>query len=214
MKIATIAAVAAAAGFASSAMASAPYPNLRFDIQQFSYEADSALSESYTGSINYTLGAGFLNSVEGSDSGAFGTFESAGDGGTLTDFTGMLTFVSGNVTGGSFSWTNDTGDTITVDVVANAGSLNSTAGSGFAIDGLLIDFVFSDDMFGAVDASEFFDMGTPLPATGDFLNLRLAGGMSGTADGEFQISAQIIPAPTAAGLGLAGLAGIATRRRR
>ena len=220
MKTWKIAAAAASFAFAGSAFAG--HPVLFFDIQQFDYSATGALSESFTGTITYSFGADtVLNSVEGASTSS-GPFTDAGDGGTLSTFSGMLTFSGGTVTGGSFAFGNTAGDSVTVSVRSGAGDIDSNVsveGTSFSINGLLFDWVFvSDDSpekFGDVDVSAFFDSnGDAIAGIGDFLNFDLSGGASGRADGEFLVVASTIPLPTAAGLGLVGLAGVASRRRR
>lgn len=211
-------AVAAVVGLAASAQAGDPV--LKFDIQQFDYSASGALSTSFSGTINFSFNAvtTALNSVEGSNS-LFGPFSDAGSGGTLTAFSGTLTLVGGSVTGGNFGWANGVGDSVSTSVGA-AGAIVSTVGSGFQINGLLTNFTFAtaggDQLFGAVDLDKFYSglaAGTVVSnaVTGDFTTLRLSGAQSGYADGEFVVS---VPMPTAAGLGVLGLGGLATRRRR
>jgi len=219
MKTWQIAAAAASFAFAGSAFAG--HPVLTFDIQQFDYSASGALSESFTGTITYSFGGDTVLNGVGGASTTDGPFTDAGDGGTLSSFSGMLTFSGGMVTGGSFSFGNTAGDSVTVSVTGGFGDIDedvSTEGSSFSINGLLFDWVFvSDDSpekFGDVDVSAFFDSnGDAIASLGDFRNFDLSGGITGRADGEFLVVSPI-PLPSAAGLGLVGLAGVASRRRR
>lgn len=216
MKTAFIA-VAAVAGLAGSASAEA-FDTLKFDINQFDYEASGTLSSEFTGTITFSYNDSLTNmqAVEGRNGGTLGAFHVAGNGGELTDFFGRLSFTSGAVTGGTFGWANDDSDSA-ITGVASAGSIFMVPNGSFRVDGLLVDFFFTseDRLFGDVDLAKFYagvDGDVSRVARGDFAALRLSGATAGTADGEFVVTT--IPLPTAAAMAGLGLAGIGLRRRR
>lgn len=216
MKTVTIT-MLAVAGMAATANAEA-FSTLKFDINQFDYTTSGMLSGSFTGTIDFSFNDSLTNlqPVEGNNTGPLGSFDAAGSGGTLESFSGQLTFSGGSVTGGTFSWGNDEGDSALTGV-ASAGSITQVPNGSFRVDGLLVDFFFtsSDQTFGEVDLSKFYigaagDLSNA--ARGDFAALRLSGANGGTADGEFVVT--LVPMPTAVAMAGLGLAGVATRRRR
>ncbi|MEM9065310.1 MAG: hypothetical protein AAGB51_07450 [Planctomycetota bacterium] len=190
------------------------YPVLKFDLNQLGFESSEELSESFTGTISvFDITESVLNSVEGSGT-PFGSFTEAGNGGVLDSLTARLTFDNGDVTGGSFTFSNDLGDELSIDVAA-AGQIRETVGSAFFVDGLVAtgNFTTSDQFFGDVDLSEFYSNGGLLSEAliGDLTLHRVAeNGSVGTLDAEIVV---LVPSPgTAVLCGFGALA--ASRRRR
>jgi len=128
----------------------------------------------------------------------------------LTTFVAMINLVNGQVSGGQFDISLVGGETFSASVVNGVGQVNTQAGEGFRIDGLLTTAVFSDPIFGGVDISPWFS-GQPLD--GAFINFAFNPNASGF-DGNTNVDIFLVPgAPAASTLAL-GLAGFAGRRRR
>lgn len=129
----------------------------------------------------------------------------------LQSIVGTINLAGGVVQGGSFTITATDATSYTATIVAGIGQVATQAGQGFSIDGLTFNGLFSGASFAGVNVSDFFN-GQPL--TGSFLQFAFrpnAQGFDRDSDLDVFVS---VPMPAAAGLGFAGLAGIAAGRRR
>lgn len=131
--------------------------------------------------------------------------------GRLSNLTGQIDFVSGNVTGGDLTVTLDDGETFNADIQNGVGSIQFQAGEGFSIDGLLSSTTFSSDMFAGVDISRWFDA-QPLP--GSFITFAFDPDSTGFSSNTSTDVFIIVPSPLAGGMAGLGLFGLAVRRRR
>lgn len=128
---------------------------------------------------------------------------------TLSGFTGTITISGGNVTGGSFSTTNADATNYGASIKPNSGSVSSQASQGFSIDGLTFNGLFGSASYAGVNVTPWF---LSQPDNGSFLNFAYNGNaVDNNVDVDLYV---LVPMPAAAGLGLAGLAGLGIRRRR
>jgi len=138
--------------------------------------------------------------------------------GSLTNFTGSVNLVNGHVTGGTFTVTAG-GDTYSADVVPNVGAVSNYVGGGFKLEGLTFNGHFSDNNFGGVDVSPWFNVQNQLMGlVGSFLQFNWNPNPQGFSHADMDIFVDVVPLPPAAWTGLATLAGIGLtgyiRRRR
>lgn len=128
----------------------------------------------------------------------------------LQSFSGIINLVAGNVVGGNFSMTVVGGATFNTQIQGGFGQVNTQAGQGFRIDGLLTSALFSSDPFAGVAITPWFNA---QPLDGSFINFSFNPNANGF-DGDTSLDIFLIPSPAAGGvLGLA-MAGFAGRRRR
>ncbi|MGP1311069.1 MAG: hypothetical protein ACTS27_12810, partial [Phycisphaerales bacterium] len=131
--------------------------------------------------------------------------------GQFSSFSGTINLVNGGVTGGSLSLTLQNADTFTASIVGGVGQVNTQAGQGFSIDGLLTNALFSSASFAGVDITDWF---SEQPINGSFLNFAFNPNASG-ADTDTDIDIfVVVPSPVAGGMAGVGLLGLAARRRR
>lgn len=131
--------------------------------------------------------------------------------GQFMSFSGTINLVNGGVTGGSLSLTLQNADTFTASIVGGVGQVNTQAGQGFSIDGLLTNALFSSASFAGVDITDWF---SEQPINGSFLNFAFNPNGSG-ADTDTDIDIfVVVPSPVAGGMAGVGLLGLAARRRR
>jgi opacity protein-like surface antigen len=177
---------------------------LRFDANSLTASAGAGFGTTYSGSV---LLASDGNSVF-EDMRIDGTAQTVGPQWSLAGFSGELTFLNGGITGGSFEVSVTDGlttDTYTADLVAGSGGIGTQAGQGYLVSGLT---------FAGVDVSQWNDAE---PLSGSFLHFAFdpnAQGVDSDADYEIYIEAAVVPLPATAGLGAAGLPGLAGLRRR
>lgn len=167
--------------------------------------------ESHTGAVSISfINESQINGVLIKDS-PFGPFVPQGDFvGTLTDASFEITLDGGLVTGGSFFIEVDGADTY-AGTIGASGGVDDTQ-TGFAIDGLTFGGTFSDDNFGGVDVSDWFNaQGFGNNLEGSFLAFKINPDDSGAGIADVD-SFVIVPAPAAGVVLLAGL--VAVRRRR
>jgi len=213
MRNATLAAaLAAGALFASSAQG---VSEIEFDLNAINAEAvgSGAFDSSFTGSIDLSGGAlaGLLvDGVSPSPLPALGSL------------TGSILLDNGGVTGGGFQLTLDNGDTYDASIVSGVGGVTGVNIDGdpafdlFEVDGLTFDGFFSDFSgdgdFGGLGLTDLVATRTTL--SGAFLQFGFTPDANNIDDNANMEITVIIPLPMGAGLGLAGLAGLAARRRR
>lgn len=153
------------------------------------------------------------------------SFAAAANGWTINSFIGSILLSGGLVTGGSVylevtdgTFTDSFSATIAdTSASANPGKVETFAGGGFTIDGLIFSGTFvdggADSKFAGYDVSQFLVSNGLL--TGSFLNFVFnpdGSGLDANSDMDLFV---VIPLPTSAGLASLGLAGLAgTRRRR
>lgn len=171
----------------------------------------------YTGTLTFSFQAGitYISAVE--KTGSFGNLWDNSE--ALSSYTGTMTFVGGVITGGSFSMGLTSGDSYSGSFFDNQGGTGNifAAGSGdWSIRagtkaGTFVDGD-ADSSFGNVDVSEFLNPLYNGTLFGDIFEFDYNGGLVDTdVDAEFTV---VVPVPPAAGLGLAGLLGVAVLRRR
>lgn len=213
MRLAAIASAVAACGLAASAQA-ASYQSLMFDLDGLvsqtvggvpfstSYTGDVVVSSNSSGDLATILG---INPGSSTDLGANGTFT-----GTLQSFSATVSMTNGQISGGSFAVTLASGQVYSAQIAAGSGLVREIR-SGFFFDGLTFDGAFTSVNFDGIDVSNFFNN---IPLAGNFIEFAYnpdANGLDTTSNMNIFVS---VPAPMGAALGLAGLAGVAARRRR
>jgi hypothetical protein len=211
LKIGAVLGVFVAAG---TAMAT---PVLQLDINAIRIQTQNAAGAnsafgglSHTGSINFSFQANttilngvFIQSTQG------GAFANANFSGALSDFTGVINLVNGQVTGGHFgAFVNGGSDSYTCDIVPNSGAVSTYVGGGFKIEGLTFHGAFSDSLFGNVDVSPW--SGGNLP--GSFLQFNFDPNASGGGFADVDAFVDVAPLPPAAWAGLGTLVGLAAFR--
>lgn len=218
----SLAAIAVSTVFAASASAQL---TLALDINGFDYQfkdSGGGLAfggDTHTGSVEWSFATTPTTIVDArmGFGGSTAVLSPVALGATLTDFSGSLTLVGGNVTGGSVEVELSSGDTYTA-TVQTAGDINTLTTGGFTIDGLTMDGQFSDALFGAIDVSEFVAaQGDPGQLIGSLFKFRFDPSATGAGNGDMEIYV-LVPLPPAAYAGLATLAGVMCltyiRRRR
>jgi len=172
--------------------------------------AGPGFDDSYTGTVDLTTNsntglAGILiNGVGQSFAG------------TLDAFSGSIELDGGMVDGGSFSVSVLEADNVTVNtysasIVSGEGQVNPQAGQGFSIDGLTFQGAFTSSVFAGIDVSDWFDA-QPLP--GSFIQFAFnpnAQGVDPDSDVDIFVT---VPLPAGGAMAFAGLAGLASVRRR
>jgi hypothetical protein len=132
----------------------------------------------------------------------------------FASFSGTIDVSASVVTGGSLSLSLVNGDTFTAIIVAGSGHVNTQAGQGFSIDGLLTSAFFNASTFAGVDITPWYLAQMPSGLNGSFLNFQFSPNASGfDSDTDIDIFV-VIPTPLAAGMAGVGLMGLAARRRR
>lgn len=130
---------------------------------------------------------------------------------TLFSFTATINLVNGGVTGGSISTSNADGTSYVASIRNGFGNISTQQGQGFSIDGLTFDGFFGSALYAGVNVTPWF---ASQPDNGSFLNFAFNPNNNGV-DINTDIDLYVlVPMPAAAGLGLAGLAGLGIRRRR
>lgn len=189
---------------------------LQFDVNSFAVQSQNSAGQAsafgglgHTGSINFSsiLNTTVLNGMFGTTTG--GPLTNMGFNGSLSNFTGQINLVNGQVTGGSISIAVNGGtDTFTTSI-AGGGQVSSYIGGGFTIEGLTGGGGFSDSQFANVDVSPWFNM----PLIGSFLQFNWLPDSNGAGSGDMDMFVNVVPLPTAAWAGLAMLGGIAVARK-
>lgn len=140
--------------------------------------------------------------------------------GSLTNFTGTINLVNGQVTGGNLSVQVNGSDSYSASITPNIGSVSMFVGGGFKVEGLTFNGMFSGPNFGNVDVSPWFNSQGPGGLLGSFLQFNFNPDASGAgfSDMDVFVRPQVIPVPPAAWTGIATLAGVMAagyvRRRR
>jgi hypothetical protein len=212
-----VAAVVACAGAAASAT-----PVLQFDINQFGVQArDAANANSpfggltHTGSLafsfvpaNSVLNGIFIQSVQG---GAFNNANFSGS--VLNSFSGQVTLVNGQVTGGNIALGISNGDSYVCNITPNSGAVTTFVGGGFKIEALTRTGFFNDAQFGNVGVAPWFNVQNPNGLFGSFLQFNFNPDAQGSSNSDMDLFVDVVPLPTAAWAGLATLAGAMVARR-
>lgn len=187
-------------------------PTLQLDVNSIAIQVrDSGGANSgfgglsHTGSINFSMDASTLLNGVFVQSVVNGPFNNAGFSGSLSNVTGQINLVNGQVTGGSIGvYVNGNTDSYTCSIVPNSGSVATYVGGGFKVEGLTFQGAFSDSLFGNVDVSQWF--GASLP--GSFLEFNFDPNASGAGFADMDMFVDVVPLPPAAWAGMATLAGI------
>lgn len=215
-------AVLAGAGTASADMVLHMDVNsIRIQVRNAGGAASSFGGLSHTGSIDFSFDMGVTSLLAVQTQNGSATPVNQNFNGNLTNFSGVINLVNGQVTGGNLAVHVDSNDTYTADVTPNAGAVSSYIGGGYKVEGLTFNGMFTDSMFGNVDVAPWFaSQGNNGGLLGSFLQFNFNPDQSGGSysDMDIFVSAQVIPLPPAAMTGIATLAGIMVagyiRRRR
>ncbi len=205
--IVILAALVAAAG---SGVASANV--LQLDLNALQAQAVDGAGGNSFGGVNHTgsvmLTSGSLSHI--ADILLNGTAQNIAAG-QLMSFSGQIDLVNGGVTGGNFALTLTDNSTFTANIVGGQGQVNTQAGQGFSIDGLITSALFSSNPFAGVDITPWF---AAQPLSGSFIEFAFNPNASGF-DGDTNLDVfVIVPSPLAGGMAGIGLMGLAARRRR
>src|ERR1043166_1951255 len=124
---------------------------------------------SHTGAVNFSfqVGSSIIASIDtqnGSNPPVNQNFS-----GQLVNFTGSINLSSGMVTGGSLTTTINGNDQYSASVTPNVGAVTPYVGGGFKIEGLTFNGHFTDNTFGNVDVSTWFNAQTISGLLGSFL---------------------------------------------
>lgn len=208
------------AGSAASAI-----PVLQMDLNSFAAQATSNTGNppvnSPFGGLTHTGAVRFSKGTNGVLAGIFiqnvvnGPFTSANFTGNLTAFSGQVNLTNGQVTGGSVTVTINTGDTYTCAIKPGSGAVSSFVGGGFKIEALTQSGFFSDNLFGNVNVTPWFNNQGAIGLGGSFLQFNFnpdANGLA-TSDMDLFVDANPIPLPAAAWMGMATLGGLVAVRR-
>ncbi|MEM1183415.1 MAG: hypothetical protein AAGI53_00235 [Planctomycetota bacterium] len=206
-------AAVASAGLAAETEVQFDFQGLNIQAQDAGGNASAFDGNSHTGSLavvgNALSGSNLAITEDGAGSSSF----DAGAGLAHDfQFDMSIELTNGVVTGGSLSVMAN-GDIYTASVVSGVGSVfEFPPNSGnFNILGLTFDGEFSGDTFAGIDVSRF-NAGEPLGGSFiEFVYRPNSSGFDGTGDIDVFVT---IPLPTASGLALAGLGGLAVTRRR
>jgi hypothetical protein len=211
-------ALSVASVLAASVVAQAD-PILQFDVNSFNVQTTNTAGIgsafgglSHTGSVNFSMGSFSVLNGMFANTPSGGPLVNLGFNGTLSNFTGQVTLVNGQVTGGSLTIAVNGGtDTYTTNVVAS-GQVESYIGGGFKIEGLSAGGGFSDAAFGNVDVSSWFNAAL----FGSFLQFNWIPDGNGAGFGDMDIFVDVVPLPPAAwgGLAMLGLVAVVRKARR
>ncbi len=205
---AILAALVAAAGSVASAGV------LQLDLNALQAQAqNSAGVNSAFGGVNHTgsilLSSGSLSHI--ADILVNGSAQNIASG-QLMSFTGQINLVNGGVTGGSFALTLVDNSTFTASILGGQGQVNTQAGQGFSIDGLITSALFSSNPFAGVDITPWF---SAQPLGGSFIEFAFNPNAGTGFDGDTNLDIfVVVPSPLAGGMAGLGLMGLAARRRR
>jgi hypothetical protein len=212
MKRVTCAAAMAMVLAASAAVNAAQ--TLQFDLNAFATQARNSGGVNspfggltHTGSVAFSLGSGVLNSVSVSTNG--GPFINQGFVGTLTGLSGQINLNNGLVTGGNLLITVNGGSDTYSTSIASVGQVSTYVGGGFKIEGLTVNGVFSDALFGNVNVSNWFNQ----TLAGSFLQFNFSPDANGAANADMDVFVTVVPLPPASFAGLATLCGLFVWRR-
>jgi|GEM_PF-1594613 len=195
-------------------------PSTQIDSNQLGYTADMMGADVARGTGGF--GTSYTGSITMSDDSNSVLTQILCDGnplavsGTLSDFTGQIDFVDGQVDGGTFTVTVVESDGVTMntysaDIRSGAGFIKTQAGQGFSIDGLTFMGMFSSDVFAGVDVSRWNEAE---PLSGSFIQFQFDPNADGV-DTETDIDIFIVvPLPAGGALATVGLVGLAGVRRR
>jgi len=212
-----IIAVSAVAALATASFAAST--EVQFDFQGLNIQAtDAGGANSAFGGTTHTGALAVVgNAASGSnlaiteDGAGLSSFDAGA--GLANDFLFDMSIelTNGQVTGGSLTITSGA-DVYTASVVSGVGNVFEfpPSSGNFNILGLTFDGAFNNSTFAGIDVSAF--QGAPLPGSFiEFVYRPNSGGFDNTGDIDVFVT---IPLPTASGLALAGLGGLAATRRR
>lgn len=207
--------LAAAASTAALLGTSASASTLDIDMNGFKVSGGTGMSTTFTGTLTFTSdGNTTIAEVRKNDIDQSFT-------GTLASYSGSISFIGGEVSGGDFSIKLTNGDEYegkfyhfvgagTSAITKKPGTLNN-----WRIDAGTHKASFHtgiDSLFGNVDVSEFIAQNGSL--FGELFQFEFEPDGSGIDENVFAEYTVVVPVPPAAGLGLAGLLGVAALRRR
>lgn len=213
MRVLMTAAAVAVFGAGATAQA-ASYEKLMFDLNGLVSQTATggAFSTSYTGDVIVSSNSSAdlatilgINAATSTDLVASGEFL-----GTLDYFSATVSMTNGQISGGSFEVMLASGESYSASIAAGSGLVRQIR-TGFFFDGLTFDGTFTSTNFDGVDVSNFFNN---IPLAGNFIEFAYNPDASGFDDTSNMNIFVAVPTPLGAGLGLAGLAGVAARRRR
>lgn len=192
-------------------------PILQFDVNSFNVGTTNGAGAAsafggltHTGSINFSVipSVTVLNGMFGNGPGG-GPLVNMGFAGSLSNFTGHIDMVNGQVTGGSVTLSVNGGtDSYTTDI-QGAGHVEAYIGGGFKIEGLMYHGAFSDSQFGNVDVSNWFAH----TLVGSFLQFNWLPDEFGRGSGDMDIFVDVVPLPAAVWMGMATMGGLVIYRR-
>lgn len=204
-----VGAAAAIAALAGAATAEATQ-TLQIDVNALTATAGPGFGTGYSGTVDLTTNsnselAGLLINGVGQ------SFV-----GTLDAFSGSIELDNGTVDGGSFTVSVLEADSVTVNtytasIVSGDGQVNTQAGQGFSIDGLTFQGAFTSNVFAGIDVSDWFNV---QPLSGSFIQFAFdpnAQGVDPDSDVDIFVT---VPLPAGGAMAFAGLAGLASVRRR
>ncbi len=179
-------------------------PSLQFDVNGLTSQVSGPFSTTYTGDLLLSddSNSSALLFIDNSFS---GYFAGAGE----FDFDGTISFVSGNVTGGSFVITDlSSADTYSASISPQGFIFVPVSNGPFKVDGFTFNGAFSDNDFDGIDVSGFNQT-----IDGTFSEI-LIGPFSDGVDTQTDIDifGTVVPEPSS--LALLALGGLAMMRRR
>ncbi len=210
--------LAGVAGLLSAASVANADPLLQFDVNSFNVGTTNSAGLgsafgglTHTGSVNFSVipQVTVLNGMFGNGPGG-GPLTNLGFNGSLSNFTGHIDMVNGQITGGSVTLSVNGGtDSYTTDI-QNAGHVEAYIGGGFKIEGLMYHGAFTDSQFGNVNVSNWFNQ----TLVGSFLQFNWLPDENGRGSGDMDIFVDVVPLPAGVWMGLATMGGVAFYRRK
>lgn len=205
-----------------AAAAASATPTLQLDVNGFQIQAVNGAGGNtvfggltHTGALqfSYTQNVTELMAVLAQSTPA-GPFVNQGFSGTLANFTGQVTLVNGQVTGGTIVVSiNGGADTYQTVIQSGSGMVTSYVGGGYKIEGLTAGGTFSDSMFGNVDVSPWYAVQGAGSLLGSFLEFNFDPDALGAGYSDMDLFVEVVPLPPAVLTGMATLGGIVAVRR-
>lgn len=195
---------------------------LQLDVNGFSIQAVNSVGApvafgglSHTGAINFSYSAG-NTTLAGVYAQAVtnGPFINQGFSGSLSNFTGSVNLVNGQITGGSVAVIINGGtDTYSTVIQGGSGAVSNYIGGGFKIEGLTSGGQFTDAAFGNVNVTPWFANQANNGLAGSFLQFNFDPNAQGTGFSDMDLFVEVVPLPPALMTGMATMAGAVVIRR-